>query len=148
MLVGTVSQSHVSLTHNQTRTEASQKPVPVRSGSLSAPHACGMSPEDPWSCPSEHSRLLTSFRLAIVAKEQYRRLARCRLSVSFRQACAGFQANLFLGGIYPDSLLFGGRFVLTALQGGQSSVDLIDRKSRRSTPTRICAHFPSTLSFL
>ena len=28
---------------------------------------------------------------------------------------AGFQANLFLGGIYPDALLFGGRFVLTTL---------------------------------
>jgi hypothetical protein len=38
--------------------------------------------------------------------------------------------------------------VPTALQGCQSSVDLIDRKSLRSTPTRICAHFASTLSFL
>jgi hypothetical protein len=55
---------------------------------------------------------------------------------------------IFLGGIYPDSLLFGGRFVLTMLQGCQSSVDLIDRKIRRSTPTRICAHLASTLSLL
>jgi hypothetical protein len=36
---------------------------------------------------------------------------------------------LFLGGIYPDSLLVEGRFVLTALQGCQSSVELIDRKA-------------------
>jgi hypothetical protein len=76
------------------------------------------------------------------------RLARYRQFVSFQQACAGFQANLFFGGIYPDSLLFGGRFVLTALQGCQLSVGLIDRKSLRSPPTRICAHFASPLSSL
>jgi hypothetical protein len=34
------------------------------------------------------------------------------------------------------------------LPTSQSSVDLIDRRSLRSTPTRICAHFASTLSFL
>ena len=36
----------------------------------------------------------------------------------------------------------------TALQGRQSSVGLGDRKDPRSTPTRIHAHFASTLSFL
>jgi hypothetical protein len=55
---------------------------------------------------------------------------------------------LFLGGIHPDSLLVEGRFVLTALQGWQSSVELIDRKSAGRPPTRIFAHFTSTLSFL
>jgi hypothetical protein len=69
-------------------------------------------------------------------------------AVSFRQACAGFQANQFLERIRPDSLFFGSRFVLGALEGRQSSVDLIDRKSRWPTPTRISARFASTLAVL
>ena len=44
-----------------------------------------------------------------------------------------------LGGIYPDSLLFGDGSVPTALQGCQPAVNLLDRKNLQSIPTPICS---------